>query len=79
MGRDYDAVDQLRSWIKARNLTQSRVAEALGVGQTTVSEWLLRRKVPGLRLADAIHKLTGINPGAWLRVARNTSPRVSRV
>jgi|WetSurMetagenome_2_1015567.scaffolds.fasta_scaffold10023_4 transcriptional regulator with XRE-family HTH domain len=74
-----DAADLLRVWMLRSELTQLQTAEMLGVAQNTISEWLARRRIPGLRLSDEIHRLTGIRQSAWLEVQRNTARREGRL
>ena len=39
--------DVLRQLMNEKNLSQQKLADVLGVNQTTVSQWLLGRKKPG--------------------------------
>ncbi len=40
-------IDILRQLMSDKNLSQQKLADELGVNQTTVSQWLLGRKKPG--------------------------------
>jgi transcriptional regulator with XRE-family HTH domain len=73
-----DAASQLRDWMRESGFSQEKLGKALHARQQTISEWLSRRKVPGLRRANELEKLTGISAMDWLRVRRNQKPRVGR-
>ena len=49
-------IDVLRQLMNERGLSQQRLADMLGVNQTTVGQWLLGRKKPGY---DSILMLPG--------------------
>ena len=55
-------VDILRQLMEENNLSQQKLADALGVNQTTVSQWLLGRKKPGYDSILLIYKNFGITP-----------------
>ena len=40
-------IDVLKQLMSEKNMSQQKLADALGVNQTTVSQWLLERKKPG--------------------------------
>lgn len=70
-----DAADQLRDFMRRQKPpTQERVASLLGVKQVYISEWLNRRKRPGLQYAPAIERRTGIKAESWLKVKLNRRP-----
>lgn len=61
-----DAADRLRRYVNAHaEGRQEKLAELLGVRQSQVSAWLLRRRRPGLKYVFDIEKLTGIKPETW--------------
>ena len=73
-----DAVDRVRRWMETRRTSQTELAKRLGVRQQTVSEWLTRRKIPELRQARELQRVTGIRVDSWLQVKRDVSPRAPR-
>jgi transcriptional regulator with XRE-family HTH domain len=73
-----DAVSRLSRWMQIRGASQAELAALLGVRQQTVSEWLTRRKLPGLRLAREIQRVTRIRAECWLEVERDRSLRTAR-
>lgn len=52
------AAEKLVRWRKKRGLSQTALAEELGVAQGTVSEWEGGRKMPRTQHVLAIAKLT---------------------
>ncbi len=44
------------------NLSQAKIAEKLGVNQTTISQWLLNKKKPGYDNIMAIYNVFGVTP-----------------
>lgn len=54
--------DVLRQLMEEQNLSQQKIADILGVNQTTVSQWLLGRKKPGYDSILSIYKHFGITP-----------------
>lgn len=45
-----------------KNLSQQKLADILGVNQTTVSQWLLGRKKPGYDSIYALYEKFDIEP-----------------
>ena len=45
--KEIDVLIHLRQLMSDKNLSQQKLADELGVNQTTVSQWLLGRKKPG--------------------------------
>ena len=54
--------DVLRQKKKKKNLSQQKLADVLGVNQTTVSQWLLGRKKPGYESIALLYEKFGITP-----------------
>lgn len=55
-------IDVLRQLMNDKNLSQQKLADALGVNQTTVSQWLLGRKKPGYDSIALLYEKFGILP-----------------
>lgn len=55
-------IDVLRQLMNERGLSQQRLADMLGVNQTTVSQWLLGRKKPGYDSILMLYEKFGIQP-----------------
>lgn len=45
-----------------KNLSQQKLADELGVNQTTVSQWLLGRKKPGYDSILLLYEKFGVSP-----------------
>ena len=54
--------DVLRQLMNEKNLSQQKLAEVLGINQTTVSQWLLGRKKPGYDSIALLYEKFGITP-----------------
>ncbi len=55
-------IETLRQLMSDKNLSQQKLADALGVNQTTVSQWLLGRKKPGYDSIMLLYNKFGITP-----------------
>lgn len=55
-------IDVLRQLMAERGMSQQKLADALGVNQTTVSQWLLGRKKPGYDSIALLYEKFGIVP-----------------
>lgn len=55
-------IDVLRQLMNERGLSQQRLADMLGVNQTTVGQWLLGRKKPGYDSILMLYEKFGIPP-----------------
>lgn len=55
-------IDVLRQLMNERGLSQQRLADMLGVNQTTVGQWLLGRKKPGYDSILMLYEKFGIQP-----------------
>ena len=60
--------DVLRQLMNEKNLSQQKLADVLGVNQTTVSQWLLGRKKPGYDSIALLYEKFGITPNELLGV-----------
>ena len=54
--------DVLRQLMNKKNLSQQKLADVLGVNQTTVSQWLLGLKKPGYDSIALLYEKFGITP-----------------
>ena len=54
--------DVLCQLMNEKNLSQQKLADVLGVNQTTVSQWLLGRKKPGYDSIALLYEKFGITP-----------------
>ncbi len=59
---DMNYVEVLKDLMIENGLTQQKLADILGVNQTTVSQWLLGKKKPGYDSIMAIYNKFGIMP-----------------
>lgn len=55
-------IDIIRQIMQEHCLSQQRLADMLGVNQTTVSQWLLGKKKPGYDSIFALYEKFGIEP-----------------
>ena len=55
-------IETLRQLMSDNNLSQQKLADALGVNQTTVGQWLLGRKKPGYDSIMLLYNKFGITP-----------------
>lgn len=55
-------IDVLKQLMSEKNLSQQKLADTLGVNQTTVSQWLLGRKKPGYDSILLLYEKFGICP-----------------
>ena len=51
-----------------KKYSQQKIADILGVNQTTVSQWLLGRKKPGYDSIKAVYDKFGITPNEFFGV-----------
>lgn len=70
-----DAADKLRKWMSDRAMTQEDFEKKHGISQAAVSAWVKRRKRPGLTMANAVQRITGIKASLWLDVSLEPLPR----
>lgn len=59
---DMNYVEVLKDFMIENGLTQQKLADILGVNQTTISQWLLGKKKPGYDSIMAIYNKFGIMP-----------------
>ena len=55
-------VEAIKQLMAENNLTQQKLADILGVNQTTVSQWLLGKKKPGYDSIMQIYNKFGMTP-----------------
>lgn len=55
-------IEVLKEIMIINNLSQQKLADILGVNQTTVSQWLLGRKKPGYDSIMLIYKKFDVEP-----------------
>ena len=55
-------IEVIKQIMQEHNLSQQKFADAIGVNQTTVSQWLLGNKKPNYDSIQAIYKQFGIEP-----------------
>jgi len=58
-------VEIIKQVMLDHDLSQQKFADALGVNQTTVSQWLLGRKKPGYDSIMALYQKFDVEPN-WL-------------
>lgn len=57
-------VEVIRQLMEERELSQQRLAQILGVNQTTVSQWLAGRKKPGYDSIRLLYEKFGVLPNS---------------
>ncbi len=55
-------IDVIKYIMEEYKLTQQKLADVLGVNQTTVSQWLLGKKKPGYDSIQLLHEKFAIEP-----------------
>lgn len=55
-------IEALRELMSEHGLSQQKLADALGINQTTVSQWLLGRKKPGYDSILLLYERFGLTP-----------------
>lgn len=55
-------IEILKQLMSEKNLSQQKLADLLGINQTTVSQWLLGRKKPGYDSILLLYETFGITP-----------------
>ena len=58
-------IELIRAIMAERHLSQAKFAQAVGVTQTTVSQWLLGRKKPGYDSIVMICRKFGVTPNEF--------------
>lgn len=58
----YPFQDAIQELMQLNNLSRKQLADAIGVDQTTVGQWLLGRKKPGYDSIMALYEKFGIEP-----------------
>lgn len=59
-----DYIEIIRQLMEDNNLSQQKLADILGVNQTTVSQWLLGKKKPGFDSIRLLYEKFGIEPNS---------------
>lgn len=57
-------IETIRQLMEEKGLSQQKLADALGVNQTTISQWLLGNKKPGYDSIMLIYEKFGVTPNA---------------
>ena len=55
-------VEIIKQIMEENDLSQQKMADALGVNQTTVSQWLLGKKKPNYDSIKALYEKFGVEP-----------------
>lgn len=55
-------VEVIKNIMIENNLSQQKLADILGVNQTTISQWLLGKKKPGYDSIRVIYDKFGVTP-----------------
>ena len=61
-------IEILKQIMVEKKYRQQKMADILGVNQTTISQWLLGRKKPGYDNIKAIYDKFGITPNEFFGV-----------
>ena len=64
-------IEELRQLMASQNLSQQKLADILGVNQTTVSQWLLGNKKPTYDNIMLIYRKFNITPNELFGVNGN--------
>ena len=64
-------IEELRQLMASQNLSQQKLADILGVNQTTVSQWLLGKKKPTYDNIMLIYTKFNITPNELFGVNGN--------
>lgn len=56
--------------MEIHGLSQGKLAEAIGVHQTTVGQWLLGKKKPGYDSIMALYEKFGVEPNLLFGIER---------
>lgn len=57
-------IETIRQLMEEKGLSQQKLADALGVNQTTISQWLLGNKKPGYDSIMLLYEKFGVTPNA---------------
>ena len=63
-------IEIIKQLMQENGLSQQRLAEILGVNQTTVSQWLLGRKKPGYDSIMLLYQKFDIEPNLLFGIER---------
>lgn len=70
-----EARKQLRTWRRAQDLTQTELASKLGCTKDFIGLLERGERMPGLRFANAVKRLTGILQDDWDEPAATTKTK----
>ena len=59
---NYPYIDAIKNIMIENNLSQQKLADILGVNQTTISQWLLGKKKPGYDSIQLLYEKFSIEP-----------------
>lgn len=62
MKNEYPYIELIKQLMTEKSLSQQKLADALQVNQTTVSQWLLGKKKPGYDSILALYERFGLTP-----------------
>ncbi|MBE7068106.1 MAG: helix-turn-helix transcriptional regulator [Clostridiales bacterium] len=63
-------IDVIKQIMQENNLSQQKLADILGINQTTVSQWLLGRKKPGYDSILMLYEKFAIEPNLLFGIER---------
>ena len=60
-------MEKLKTYLRAKKITQSKFAELMVVSQPTVSDWIAGKSLPSLEKAIKIERLTkgAVKANSW--------------
>lgn len=61
--------DVIKQLMIDNELSQQKLADILGVNQTTISQWLLGKKKPGYESIMMIYEKFGVTPNAMFGIS----------
>lgn len=64
----YPYIDIIKQLMIEQNLSQQKLADILGVNQTTVSQWLLGKKKPGYDSIMLLYQKFDVDPNSLFGV-----------
>lgn len=66
--------EQLRDWMRRREVNQTEAAELLSITGVFLSQLLNNKRSPGLANAIKIERMTGISVESWLLTEVSETP-----
>ena len=61
-------IEVIKQLMSENNLSQQKLADALGINQTTVSQWLLGKKKPSYDNILTFYEVFGIEPNQFFGI-----------